>query len=118
MPEQENKNEKENLVSVSPAEIWGKVITELRDRNLKLLFIACGEISNVEILDNTFVITAQENNKIVIDTPANIEVLTEIISKYLVGCKVLIKEENTQKEEIIPSQRLIELFGNKLIIGE
>ena len=115
MPKQEEKIEK---VTVSPAEIWGKVITELRNRNLRLLFIACGEIDSVEIKDNNFVITAQDNNRAVIDIPENLKILQEIISFYLPNCTVCVKEEISEDDLIVPSLKLIELFGNKLIIGE
>ena len=114
----QNDTKKNSILksAVSPAEIWGKVITELRDRNLRLLFIACGEISKVEILDNCFVITAEENNKVVIDIPENLKILQEIISKYLPNCYISVKEPMYEEEEIDIQKKLCELFGNKLII--
>ncbi len=106
-----------SLTTVSPSEVWGKVITELRNRGLRLLFIACGEIDSVDLIDNKFIITAQENNKIAIDTPSNLNILKEIISVYIPNVEVYIQQEMV-KQEIIPSPKLIELFGDKLIIGE
>ena len=112
------KQEEQTKSAVSPAEIWGKVITELRQRSLRLLFIACGEIDNVEINENNFVITANENNRAVIDTQENLKILQEIISFYLPNCNVFVKEEISEEKTIVPSLKLIELFGNKLRIGE
>ena len=118
MPKQEEEKKEETKVKLSPAEIWGKVITQLREKNMKMLFIACGEISNVTLEDDMFIITAQENNKIIIDTPQNLQILQEIISFYLPNCKINVKEENSEEFIYNFPIKLVELFGDKLIKGE
>ena len=48
---------------------------------------------------------------------SNLNILKEIISAYIPNVEVFIQQDML-KHKIIPSQKLIELFGDKLIIGE
>ena len=41
-------------------QIWGKVLTRLREINEAALFVSCGEIENVKILEDTFIIQTEK----------------------------------------------------------
>ena len=116
MPTQEQTQS----VQLSPTAIWGKVITQLRTKSMGALFIACGEIDSVEIKDKQFIISAKENNKLILDVPENLKILQEIMQEILPNHAILVKEK---QQEIDPreqaKEKLKELFGDKLnIVGE
>ena len=115
MPEQQKQQPK-----LSPVSVWGKVITQLRTMNKGALFIACGEIDDVSIKDNTFIIKAKENNKLLLDVPENFKILQEIMHDLLPNYDILVTElrkEDDPRE--IAKEKLKQLFGDKLnILGE
>lgn len=100
---------------VSPISVWGKVITELRNTHSGILFVACGEVTNVKLENNTFVIFAEESNKNIMEVPENFKKLQEIISNFLPNCDILIKQQE-KSEEQLKLEKLKMLFGNKLKI--
>ena len=115
MPEKEKQQP-----VLSPASVWGKVITQLRTKNMGALFIACGEIDNVSIKDNTFIIKAKQNNKLILDVPENFKILQEIMHEILPDYDIVVKElkkEDDPRE--MAKEKLKILFGDKLnIIGD
>ena len=46
---------------LTPRDIWGKVIIYLREHHAVALHIACGEITDVDIKDDTFIIRTAED---------------------------------------------------------
>lgn len=46
----------ENTISYSPKQVWGKLLTRLRESGNLALFVSCGELSNFEIKENKFII--------------------------------------------------------------
>ncbi len=100
---------------VSPNSVWGKVITELRNNKTGILFVACGEVTEVKIENNKFIIFAGESNKNLMEVPENLKTLQNIVSKYLPNHDILIEtDQKTEKNKKL--QVLKRLFGNKLII--
>lgn len=50
-------------------QIWGKVLTRLREINEVALFVSCGEISDIKLEDNTIII--QTDKKYLADLIGN-----------------------------------------------
>ena len=111
MPEQKQSQQ------VLPTAVWGKVITELRTKNSGALFIACGEIDDVNIENNNFVIKTFENNKLILDIPENLKILQEILNGVLPNYDIVVQQKFKQPDlSQVSMQNLKRLFGNKLTI--
>ena len=77
--------------------------------------MACGEVTEVKIQQNNFIIFASENNKSIMQVPENLKTLQNIIKKYLPNHSIIIESDDTT-EKNLKLKVLKRLFGNKLII--
>ena len=83
---------------VTPISIWGKVITELRNNNAGILFVACGEVTEVKLTEKTFVIYANDSDKSIIEVPQNFEILQNTVAKYLPNYDIVIESDQNSEE--------------------
>lgn len=101
---------------LSPRTQWGKLIVYLREHNNIALHVACGDISDVFIENNVFIIrTDQEYIYDMLNTQDNQKQLQEAflfigINKY----KILKSETLENTEQIV--HKLKEYFGDNVII--
>lgn len=105
--------------TLSPRTIWGRIIIYLREHGYVAMHMACGDITDVSMAENVFVIKAEEQFLI--------DLLQHDDNKYILkqafmsqGIKEYRIEKKDKKTDVVKQdiQRLKVLFGDKLIIKE
>ncbi len=69
---QQNTISKIPAKNISPRTLWGKIIVYLREHNNIILHIICGDITDVDIKNDVFIIKSEQKNIIdILSEPSN-----------------------------------------------
>ena len=112
-----NTNNSQNITKQSPRDIWGKVIIYLREHHAVALHIACGDITDVDFIDDKFIIRTSED--FIYQLLENEDNKKELYSAFnSLGIKdiEIIKKEKTFTKAQIDLKILREKFGDLLEI--
>lgn len=96
--------------------LWGKFITILREEKYISLYVACGDINNPELYENTIIINTIDQN-LYNKLTENLSILNEIAKKINPILQIQINKLENENEKI--KQDLIKLksiFKDKLTI--
>lgn len=86
---------------------------------MPFLFVACGEISEINIWSNKLVLSVVPETKELINKEENKIILENILKNLGFNYIIDLKEIKVEKKEDEKIRKLKELFGNNLtIIGE
>ncbi len=104
---------------LSARTIWGKVIVFLREHHLVALHIACGDITDVEKVDDTFYINTTEDFLYdLLKSEDNYKELNSALNNFGIKNFKIIKKEKILSKSQEDLAKLKNIFGNKLIIEE
>lgn len=107
----------EDVKSLSPRNIWGKVIIFLREHKAVALHIACGDITDVSFDGDTFLINTQESFLYdLLKSEENQKDLQNAFENFGIKNFQIIKKEKKLTKSQQDLKILKEVFGNKLII--
>lgn len=101
---------------MSAKTIWGKIVSYLRENKQVALYVACGDITDVELEGDNLIVNIQDNMIAILLSEGRREI-ERAISWQGVNVKLVLnfKEiQKTKQEQDI--QRLTELFGSELKI--
>ena len=116
---QELKGDREVFEKVAGAEVynlWGKVILRLRDENDFILHAICSGLSNVNIVNDKFVISS-DNDAELNTVEENADKLNEIIKSL--GYNLSVEVNHLESPRVINENNIKVLkkaFGDDLII--
>ena len=105
--------------TLSPRTIWGRIIIYLREHGYVAMHMACGDITDVSMAENVFVIKAEEQFLIdLLQHDDNKDILKQAFMSQ--GIKEYTIEKKDKKTDDVKQdiQKLKVLFGDKLIIKE
>jgi DNA polymerase III gamma/tau subunit len=104
------KTKEQKSKALSARQIWGKVITGLREGGEVILCANCSVINNAEIKRDEFIVyTAQKNEYEKLNEKLNFNKISDIIASYGYKYRVVLAEAKKDAEE-----ELSALFGNSL----
>ena len=106
-----------NAQTMSPRNIWGRVIIYLREHHAVALHIACGDITDVSFDGETFFInTSEEFLYELINTQENLKDLKNAFNNFGINKFEIIKKEKKLTKSQHDLAKLKQIFGDKLII--
>lgn len=104
--------------NISPKTIWGRVVVNLRERNNIALHIICGDITNVSLENNVFVLSVEEDYIIdLLSQPENASELKKAFASNGVNEYKILKKEK-QKGVASDIETLKKYFGDYLKVKE
>lgn len=107
----------QSVKKLSPRDIWGKVIIHLRESHFVALYIACGEITDVDIQDGKFVIkTTEEYIYQLLKFEDNVKELNKTFKQLGIDNWEVIKKEKKYTKAQLDLQILKQVVGDKLEI--
>lgn len=118
---QELKGESAVFEKVASAEVynlWGKVILRLRDENDFILHAICSGLSNVNIVNDKFIISS-DNDAELSTVEENVDKLNEIIKSF--GYNLSVEVNHLESPRVINENNIKVLkkaFGDDLIIEQ
>ncbi|MBQ9785955.1 MAG: hypothetical protein IJW25_00630 [Clostridia bacterium] len=111
------ENANGSQLKMSARTLWGKVIIYLREHHAVALHIACGDITDVEVKDNKFIINTTDAYMFeLLNGEENKKDLTSALNNFGIKNFEIIKKEKVltkTQEDII---KLKSIFEDKLII--
>ena len=114
------KNQPSIEDTISAKNLWGKIITTLREKEYYVLYTLCGEITSVDWENEDFVIfTQKETTYDSLLLQNNIEIMNEILHSFKENSKIKISFYGKQKPQIeLDIENLKENFGDIVEIQE
>ena len=90
----------EQTNNLSPKTIWGKVIIDFREKNNIMMHLVCGDITNVSVENNVFIIRSDQQNVIeMLNQSDNNKELSIELNKYGIKEYKIIQDEKTKTDE-------------------
>lgn len=113
------KNVQNSTQNLSARTIWGKVIVFLREHHLVALHIACGDITDVAKIDDTFYINTTEDFLYdLLKSEDNNKELNAALNNFGIKKFQIVKKEKVMSKSQEDLIKLKNFFGNKIIIEE
>lgn len=107
----------QKINKLSPRNIWGKVIIYLREHKAVALHIACGDITDVEYANETFIINTDESFLYeLLKTEENLKELKRAFEHFGIKHFEILKKDKKLSKSQYDLTILKDIFGNKLII--
>ncbi len=91
-------------------EIWSEVLKALRERKERVLFAACGDISNPYVSGQNFVIVCSGAEYDVLNKPEFLKILSDCVAEvkpYNVILKHNVQKKRSEEEEIRDLERVL-----------
>ncbi len=105
-----------NKGNISAKTIWGKVVLLLKEKRQIALHVACGDITDVELKEDKFIINVKENMLAHILEEGKVQI-ERAISWQGFELKVIV---NLKEKEVLPEdediEKLKEIFDDLIII--
>ena len=99
----------EKINNPSPRHIWGKVLVQMRKDNLVTLRALSSDITNVNLLDNSFIIKV--NSKTDLEMLTNVSNYNELVACFnKLGYTYNVKIELIEEEKTLSKTNKIELL--------
>lgn len=103
--------------NLSPRTIWGKVIIYLREHHAVALHIACGDITDVDKINDKFIINTTEDFLYdLLKSEDNQKELKQALQNFGINDFEINKKEKILSKSQQDIAILKNIFGNKLII--
>lgn len=112
----ENSNKPNEKLSAKT--IWGKLVIKLRENGNIALHIVCGDITDVEIIDDVFVVSSPQQYIVdMLNLPENYKDIQNGLKK-LSSKKLEIRQCEKQKSDEDNINILNKFFDNRVIVNK
>ena len=102
--------------TLSPKNVWGKVVLYLKEHKKISLYVACGDITDVKIEGGTLVIKSSDDFLISVLQDGTRELENALRWQGLNLEVEIVKFENENQKREKDILKLTKMFGNKLVI--
>ncbi len=104
--------------NLSAKQIWGKVVVMLREKQQTILHIVCGDITNIEKLDNQLIAKTREQSVYtILNQQSNMQILKNLLASFgILNLKVeFVQSANNMTQNI---EILKKYFNQNVTIKE
>lgn len=100
---------------LSPKNVWGKVVLYLKENKKVALYVACGDITDVKIENNSLVIRSSDDFLVNVLEDGRRDIENALRWQGLDLKLEIIKFESLKQKQEKDILKLIRLFGDKFV---
>ena len=100
---------------LSPKNVWGKVVLYLKENKKVALYVACGDITDVKIENNSLIIRSSDDFLVGVLEDGRRDIENALRWQGLDLKLVIVKFESLKQKQEKDILKLIRLFGDKFV---